>query len=450
MSDERTSHVSAAAFTPDVDVIVVGAGFGGLIAARELGHRDLDVLVVEGRDRCGGRTWVDARLGTSIEMGGTWVHWLSPHVWSEISRYELPIQETGTGLAVEMTWMTEGRLRTAPAEEAAPLLNAAVSRLFGESRKYFPLPYADPSTYEVPPEVDARSIGDVLDDMGLDADSYALAEGMMSAVFNAPMHGVAVTQGMRWTAAAGHDWETMFEVSGLYKLANGTSSLVDAIAGDVQGEIRLSTPVEVVERRGGGLVVGTRDGQRLTAKCVIVTAPRNALCSIDFRPALSEAKQRVLAEGSIGLGTKVWIRARGDLAGWSGYAREDSPLSWCGYYGAVDGDSLLVGFGPSTELLDVQDLDQVRAAIAAWRPDIDVVACTGHDWVADEFSRQTFLVERPGQRRYIEELQRPEGGVFLAGSDYASCLGGYISGAIESAYATAPKVVRHLGAEKNR
>ena len=39
------------------DVVVVGAGFAGLTAARELSHRGLDVLVLEARDRIGGRVW---------------------------------------------------------------------------------------------------------------------------------------------------------------------------------------------------------------------------------------------------------------------------------------------------------------------------------------------------------------------------------------------------------
>ena len=56
------------------DVIVIGAGFAGLIAAREISRRhDVSVLIVEGRDRIGGRTWTAKALGEDFEMGGTWV-----------------------------------------------------------------------------------------------------------------------------------------------------------------------------------------------------------------------------------------------------------------------------------------------------------------------------------------------------------------------------------------
>src|SRR6187399_3174369 len=71
----------------DADVVVIGAGFAGLVVARELGRAGLGVLVLEARDRVGGRTWTDRRLGHDLELGGTWVHWVQPHTWAEMTRY---------------------------------------------------------------------------------------------------------------------------------------------------------------------------------------------------------------------------------------------------------------------------------------------------------------------------------------------------------------------------
>ena len=142
------------------------------------------------------------------------------------------------------------------------------------------------------------------------------------------MHDASLTQPMRWTAASGHDWANMFEASSAYKLAGGTRGLIDDIAGDVRGEIRLSTPVAAIERSGTGLTVHTRGGETIGAKAVVVTVPRNALRGIDVRPALSDAKRRVIDEGPAGMGVKVWARVRGDLTGWSGYAPSGSPLNY--------------------------------------------------------------------------------------------------------------------------
>jgi monoamine oxidase len=94
----------------------------------------------------------------------------------------------------------------------------------------------------------------------------------------------------------------------------------------------------------------------------------------------------------------------------------------------------------------VTDLDQVSAVIKSWLPEAEVLEVAGHDWVKDEFSQQTWLVQRPGQHRYLEELQRPEDGLYLVGGDYASGWTGYIDGAIESGVWVAPRIKRELRA----
>jgi monoamine oxidase len=71
------------------DVIVLGAGYAGLTAARDLATTGHSVLLVEARDRIGGRTWSSNIDGYPFELGGTWVHWNQPLVYREISRYNL-------------------------------------------------------------------------------------------------------------------------------------------------------------------------------------------------------------------------------------------------------------------------------------------------------------------------------------------------------------------------
>ena len=61
-------------------VIVIGAGFSGLVAARELQTAGVNCEVIEARDRIGGRAWTDDRMGLPLEMGATWVHWFQPYM----------------------------------------------------------------------------------------------------------------------------------------------------------------------------------------------------------------------------------------------------------------------------------------------------------------------------------------------------------------------------------
>jgi monoamine oxidase len=108
----------------DYEAIVIGGGFGGLTAARDLHDAGHSVLVLEGRDRLGGRTWFKKYPGSgkSIEYGGTWVapRW-QPHIKAELERYSLPLIESptpsefaGSGSA-RSRWINAGsRISTSP------------------------------------------------------------------------------------------------------------------------------------------------------------------------------------------------------------------------------------------------------------------------------------------------------------------------------------------------
>jgi monoamine oxidase len=407
-----------------IDALVVGGGFAGATAARELTRSGSRVALLEARDRLGGRTWTSSFAGQQVEMGGTWVHWHQPHVWAELSRYGLELAESPPAPGVR----SGGEEHEAAGVWTA--LAAANERICHDASAVLPRPH-DPLWGDIA-SIDAVSIADRFDEAELDGPEAAWLLSLWETSASAYTHEVGLAAALRWYALAGFSYELMTDCVSRYKIARGTRALVEAIAGDGGADIRLESPVAAVEQSRERVAVRLRSGETLEAAVAIVALPLNVLGGISFDPPLSNGKREAADAGQASHGVKIWVRARGEI-GDAAIGEPGTAVTYMQPEYRIDGDTLLVGFGPDSELLDPGDEAAVLDAARRMYPDEELIAAHGHDWVADEFARGTWSMYRPGQlTRSLRELQEPEGRVLLAGSDVANGWNGFIDGAIES------------------
>ncbi|HWO75229.1 MAG TPA: NAD(P)/FAD-dependent oxidoreductase [Bacillus sp. (in: firmicutes)] len=430
----------------EYDVIIVGGGFSGLTAARELrllGHK---VLVLEARDRLGGRTWVDHRLNSNLEMGGTYVHWYQPHVWTEITRYGLEL--VTAPIAERVYWIANGVAKSAPIDEYKKMLKKTVDRMMSVSNDYLPLPY-EPLSSEKIREMDSITAEQFMKDFGLTQEEFDILHGWVASDFcGSPAEGAA-TQIFRWWVFSQGNWNTHSAMISTYRLKDGTKALIEAIAADADADIKLSTVVKRVVHDQNSVTVTDHNGAEYHSKAIIVTVPLTVLQDITFEPALSLEKQAASREGQTSKGVKVWARVKGKLEPFDALAPGQYPLNSVHLDRYVDGDSIIVGFGPNVEWLNPNNREGVEKALRYWIPDIEVIESTGHDWVNDEFSRETWPMLKPNQlTQYFEEWHKPENAVFLAGSTYAKGWASFIDGAIETGLTVSRKVHQHLTGER--
>ncbi len=428
--------------TEEADVVVVGGGIAGLITARELSRRHLRVVVLEARDRLGGRVWTDRRLGRDLEIGGTWLHWVQPHVWAEITRYGL---EVTRGPRPERAyWLAGNEVREGTLDGFMELIDPGMRRLLADTMRWIPRPDKPASGADLA-SIDDRTVRDELDELDLPVEEYNANEAAWVGHLNASPDDAAFASALRWTAATAGSWHLMHEASAVFRLASGTRSLVEAIASDTSADIRTATEARSIEHDASGAAVTTAAGDRIDARRAVVTLPQNILGQVDVSPALSTEKLAASREKTASRGIKVWIRVRGPIEPFFAYSSASHPLSVVRTEFVGQDDAVLVSFGADAEKISAHDRDAVQEALRVWRDDLEVLEVTGHDWMADQYSGETWLIQRPHQlTRYFHAQQRPEGALHFAGSDYANVWGGFIDGAIESGLHTASELAAQL------
>ena len=150
------------------DVIVIGGGLAGVTTARETTLGGLGTLLLEARDRLGGRTWTYRWNDTDIELGGGWVHWHQPHVWSEITRAGLSV-ERGTDAQVS-GWFVGKERRTGTLEERDEIAERGWNQFVDGVREALPLPHDPLFMSDLLARFDERTIAERVNDLDLDEE----------------------------------------------------------------------------------------------------------------------------------------------------------------------------------------------------------------------------------------------------------------------------------------
>lgn len=266
------------------DVVVIGSGFAGLIAARNLAQdSSLRVLLIEARDRIGGRTWTAKAFGEEFEMGGTWVHWSQPHLYHELHRYGLHrYLKTSAGTMTPEKYYfkpAHAPVLEIPPKESVAALERVAEKFFSidglDSRALMPFPhepFREPAVWRQYDHLTVKQRLDQLD--GLSKFEKDIFESNVATFGSAPGSDIGFTEALRWFALGGHSMAGVFERAGIYKLGNGgMTAFARAILRDFKGDVLFNTIVEKVEQGRNGVSLQIKDGRRIDAKAIVSTVP---------------------------------------------------------------------------------------------------------------------------------------------------------------------------------
>jgi monoamine oxidase len=430
---QSTSAASAAAgdTATDWDVIVIGAGFAGVTAARELRARGKRVLVLEARDRIGGRTWTDTYRGQLIERGGTWVEPTQPYLGAELKRYSLALEEDEP---ISTTWLPTptGPKQFTP-DDGFGRIGTIFDRMFDGSRTYFEKPYQPLYRADLLRSLDKLSLRDRLGQLSLTPEEELLINGQ-TAIYSGGSSSIgAFTMFAHWWALAGHTnqgWNDTMR----WRIAKGTKALLDAMINESGPSVRLGSPVASVTDTGSLVYVTTRSGTRYSALKAVVAMPVNALNTVKFAPALPAALTTASDQGiAVKNAVKLWIHARKGAGRVYGQGAEGgSPIPMLLPFKETADGMLYVAFSTDPGL-DPTSTAQVKSAVRRLGVNLDVIGVKVHDWGRDPYARGGWAFRKPGQlTKLYPDVTHSSGRLSFASGDIADGWSGFIDGAIES------------------
>jgi monoamine oxidase len=431
----------------DYDVVVIGGGFAGVAAARDCSENGYSTLLVEARNRLGGRTFSSEFEGHPVELGGTWIHWTQPFVWAEKERYGLEVLQTPGAVPDRMILFMDGKTRTLTEAELHSM-GEAYAAYTADSRELMERPYDYVHTWDKLIAIDNLSGQDRLDQLDLTPLQRLGLESLIASCAHNSADQMSYVEVLRWFSLAGfNDMLMWFDAVARYKLKDGTIGLINAMLDDGKAEVRLSTPVKSVEDQGGRVRITTTRGEQITAAAVVVTIPMNILPDVDFSPALDPELIEAAREMHTGQGLKVYAKVKGKVGKLFTLASQDHPLNTVFTYYEGSDHTLLVGFGSDRNKIDIYDEESVQTALRDFIPGVEVESTFGYDWVLDPYSRGTYASYKPGWLgKYYAHFQQDRGRVFFGSGDHGEGgWRGFIDGAIGAGIKAAQRVHKTLG-----
>jgi monoamine oxidase len=443
------------------DVCIVGAGFAGLAAAYKLHKAGRSVVVVEARDRVGGK--VNTQLlpdGTAINMGGTWIgdgHTRLRALAQEMGLETYPQYTQGDNIIA-----VDGKVRryagTIPKVNPFALADVglAVMRLDSMASS---IPLEAPWTAEQAREWDSTTIGAWLDSrLHVTTDT---AREMLRAVFSElhfsdpsevsllhALYQVHSCRSLEWLGSTTGGAQQDLVQGGMHGVAR-------QIAARLGERVRLRSPVRAIAQRADGIEVRA-DTLTASARHVIVALPMTLAGRLDYDPPLPPDRACLMDRSPQGQGYKwhaVYPDAFWRSDGLSGLGLNLNGLPGgfldCSPRDGKPGVLACFGFGPHARPLAklspaerqrrcVDGLVQLFGPKAA-----NPVHFIEMDWAAEPFTRgDMFAHWAPGVlTSFGPALRAPCGRIHWAGTESAIRWQGSIEGAIESGERAADEVL---------
>jgi monoamine oxidase len=444
-------------------VVVVGAGLAGLTAALALRSGGWEVVVLEARDRVGGRVHTlhgSFTEGLHVEAGGESIDDNHDQIQALARHYRLALAHRPADKLENAALYGRGTrtvLKVAAAADPATLtgyvsFGTALIQLAGD---------LDPAHPELAKQAelwDGQSLQDFAATQMLDAGAELLVQSDYRGNYNAQLDQVSLLFVLQQSVV-----DEALPESGVesMRIAAGNSALPEAMARDLGTAVRLHSPVTKIEQHPWGVRVraGSGDGgaDTVDAAHLVLAAPPPALRSVSFDPPLSSDVAAMIDELDLGHALKVstqYDRRFWLSEGFSGFTISDLPfgVGWDAtdsMPGGAERPGVLTQFVTGDAARSGAALGD-RARIASFQQQLDVVYPEGRPersaiattmaWADERYTGGGYAVYAPGQlTRFWPLLRQAHGAIWFAG-EHTETLAGYMESAVRSGHRVAAAI----------
>jgi len=444
------------------DVVVVGGGVSGLVAARKMMRAGLEVVVLEARDRVGGRTQSVKRAGGALDLGGTWIGPRQTHIKALVD--ELGLKTHKQHASGRKLLLRDGRLRSywgpMPLFSPGAMLDIAINN-FRIDRFAATIPVESPWLANRAREWDGLTLEQWMADHVRTDSGRFLFGNIARAVLAAEPSQISFLYFLNYIRLGHNVRETAATAGGAQdeRLVDGMQSVSLKLAEELGHRVRLGAPVERVDQSESGVVIHSAKGS-FSARYAMISVPPNLVDRIQFSTPLPRG--RVVAS-KMPMGSCIKYIATYDRPFWRDRGLSGDAMS--------DGGTVLTVMdqctaGAETPALVAFAVGDVAARWALRSPDERRRAVqeelarlfgpeageplTFHEknWLAEDYSGGCYIaVPRPGDLTAMgDALSAPCGRIHWAGSETATVWQG-VDGAVQSGYRAAHEILKRSATE---